>query len=122
MADKKLFEQPLKSTFGSTDRIAVGIPGQDGCDNILMDDFVNQLRNEGVSGGTFTNANLVSGVLTINHEKDTNYVELTVYDASGRKVDINGLMQITDVDNIEVDFGGDISAGVWTYILKYWYL
>jgi hypothetical protein len=121
MADKQLFNQTLKVTYGTTDRIAVGIPGQEGCDNILMSDFVSQLRNEGVIGGSFTTGNLTAGVLTISHEKNTQWIELVVYDSGGIKVDVNGLMHVANVDTVTVDFGGEIT-GVWTYILKYWYL
>lgn len=121
MADKKLFEQPLKSTVELTDRLPVGVPGQEGCDNVLMSDFIDQLKNTGVVGGSFSNASLTANVLTINHEKDTSFVELTVYDSGGYLQDLSGMMRIVDVDNISVDFGGEIT-GVWTYILKYWYL
>ena len=121
MADKKLFEQDLKTSLSSTDRIALGIPGQEGCDNMLISVFMDLLKNVGVQGNSFTDGNLTANVLTINHKKGTTFVELTVYNDEGRLEDVSGMMRIVDADNIEVDFGGEIS-GIWIYILKYWHL
>jgi hypothetical protein len=39
----ELFNQPLKSTYAATDHAAVGVPGQNGCDNILMSDYEAQI-------------------------------------------------------------------------------
>lgn len=121
MADKKLFEQPLKTELGGGDRIVIGIPGQDGCDNMLATVFIDTIKNEGISSATFSNSDLSSDILEINHAQNTLAVELTIYDNSGVLQDLSGMLRIVDVDNIEVDFGGAI-VGIWTYILKYWNL
>lgn len=121
MADKQLFNQPLKTTFSDTDRIALGIPGIEGCDNMLMQVFVDLLKNTGVEAGSIVNANLVSYVWTLTHNKETQFIELTIYDGNGVKQSTDGMLRIVSLDEIEIDFGGDIS-GTWTYIFKYWYL
>jgi hypothetical protein len=119
MAAKELFNQPLKYTFGTTDRLPLGVPGMDGCDNMLMSTFIDLLKNTGVLYGSFNNGNLTAYVWEFEHGKETNAVELTLYDNNGVKQSIDSMMSIIDVNTIQVDFGGDIN-GTWTYIFKYW--
>jgi hypothetical protein len=61
---------------------------------------------------TFTNADLVAGVLTINHSLAATDVLVVVRDPSG----VEQIMSDTfvDADTTTIDFGGAIGAGTWT--------
>jgi hypothetical protein len=39
----ELFNQTLKAIYAATDHAAVGVPGQSGCDNILMSNYEAQI-------------------------------------------------------------------------------
>lgn len=56
MAVKELFNQTLKTTIADSDRIAVGIPSQNGCDNILFSYVKDQIDSE--------IANKIAGTIT----------------------------------------------------------
>ena len=58
-------------------------------------------------------------MLALIHAKNTLAVVLTVYDGDYKLVDLSGMMQVLDVNEIDIDFGGAIT-GTWTYILQYW--
>jgi len=42
MPNKELFNQTLKNEIALTDRLAVGIPGMEGCDNVTFSKFLKQ--------------------------------------------------------------------------------
>jgi len=44
---KELFGQTLKDKLGISDRIASGVPGQEGCDNILRGDLFGSIMQYG---------------------------------------------------------------------------
>jgi hypothetical protein len=119
MADKILFDQPLKTSFGTTDRIALGTPSSEGCDNMLISVFLNLIKTNNVIIGNFTDADLTDNILTIEHSLLTLNIVLIVYDNERKLVDINGMMKLVDDSNIQIDFGGSI-VGSWFYILQYW--
>ena len=116
---KELFNQDLKTTLGTSDRIAIGVPGQEGCDNMLVSIFKELLQGSNISTGTISNGDLTTNVWTYSHSKSTRNVEIIVYDGDGYLIEISGMMRVTGIDSIEIDFGGEI-FGTWTYIFK-WY-
>lgn len=118
---KELFNQPLKTTLGSTDRVALGVPGQDGCDNMLITKLIELILADNVETGTIQNGDLSSGVWTYTHNKSTAAVELILYDGNGVLQSVDGIMTLTTINELEIDFGGSIS-GTWTYIFRWYYL
>ena len=116
---KELFNQTIKTTLNSSDRVAVGIPGQIGCDNITAANMLKQTGNWNIIADTFTNADLVAGTLTINHAKNTLLVRMVLRNPGGYEQNLAGMLHIVDTNNVDIEFGGDIEAGDWTYILEY---
>lgn len=49
MANIELYNQPLKTLLGLTDRISSGVPGQEGADNIYYQDLLAQIGDEIIS-------------------------------------------------------------------------
>lgn len=119
MAAKELFNGNLKTTLGDNDRIAVGVPGMEHCDNVLFSDLILQLALTVPTKGNIINADLTAGVWTYNHGKSTTVIELTLYDGNGTKQSVDGMLTIVNSDEIIIDFGGEIE-GTWSYIFKYW--
>ena len=61
----------------------------------------------------FDSTDLTAGVLSVNHAKATEDVDVKIINPS--KVIYSGYtVTIVDDDNITVDFGGTIDAGNWT--------
>ena len=116
---KELFNQTLKTAIADDDRIALGLPGMLGCDNIKISDFLPAVHAGNVMVGTFDNADLVGGTWTLVHSKDTPYVKLTVRNPSGYEQNLGGILKIHDNDTVKLEFGGSIDAGDWVYILEY---
>ena len=86
--------------------------------------------NEGVTQGEqfqpgtpiaadFTDADIVDGILTIIHNKNTKKVSLTLY-VDGKEEDTSGMVDNSNPNRVEVDFGGSIGASTGNYILEYW--
>jgi hypothetical protein len=76
---KELFNQVIKTVVQSTDRMPVGIPSQEGCDNIIVNDFFKYLAR---AAGDVP---VVTGSNTINFSSDfgtTNY-SITIFDENG---------------------------------------
>lgn len=119
MAAKELFNQELKTTLGTSDRLALGVPGMEGCDNMLVTRFRELMQSSNILAGTIANGDLTDYVWTYAHEKSTRNIEIILYDADGYLQDISGMLRVTGIDSIQIDFGGDIT-GTWTYIFK-WY-
>jgi len=69
----------------------------------------------GSKTGTFTNADLVGGILTITHNMGRP-VGVLIKDSSGV---YEGALAVdeTDLNILEVDFGGAIGAGTWTWLV-----
>ena len=116
---KELFDQSLKTTIDDADHIAVGLPGIEGGENILGSNLLKQTGNWNIVSGTFTNGDLVGGIWSYNHAKNTTIIRFTLYTPSGYKESVDGLLKIVDADNIDVEFGGSIDAGTWSYIFEY---
>lgn len=64
---------------------------------------------------TFTNADLVAGVLTITHNLGTESIAVYIMDPSGVYSWID--FTVVDTNSCTVDFGGAIGAGNWTWIV-----
>lgn len=118
MADKELFNQDLKTTLGASDRVALGVPGMEGCDNMLVSRFKELMLGANVENGTIINTDLSGYVWTFNHSKGTRDIEFVLYDGDGYLIDVNGILRVTGIDSLEIDFGGDIT-GTYTYIFKW---
>lgn len=66
--------------------------------------------------GTFTNADLVTGVLTAAHNLDSVNVIYSIIDPAGNI--LQGLtVNVVSVNAITVDFGGAISSGTFKWIV-----
>jgi hypothetical protein len=61
----------------------------------------------------FTNANLVSGVLTINHNLDTAYPKALIRRPDGSYEEVTQIMNYVTSNQIALDFGGSIETGTW---------
>ncbi len=116
---KELFNQPLKTEFGTNDRIAIGVPGASGCDNMLVSQFISNILTDSVIVGLFTNDDLEDGTYIINHDKNTQNIRVTLYNPSGYMENLAGILRIIDSNNVALEFGGDIDEGTWRYILDY---
>ena len=86
-----------------------------------LDSFLQNILNTNsttpLATDTFTNADLVAGVLTINHGLGTLYPALFITDPSGGYV--GGVtITVVDANSVTVDFGGAIGAGTWTWFIK----
>lgn len=66
----------------------------------------------------FTTANLVGGVLTINHALNTQFPIPTLIRPDGTYEDAEAIMTRTDADNVSFDFGGAIQAGTWSGLIR----
>lgn len=64
MASKELFDQPLKTKAAASDRVATGIPGQEGADNLLRGAFFGSIMQYG------RNIALTSGQTAISFAND----------------------------------------------------
>lgn len=71
--------------------------------------------NNQSSSGTFTNSDLSSGVLTIDHSLKTSNVVVVVRDPDGTDDIVNST--VVDTDTVTVDFGGSIASGTWTWFV-----
>ena len=119
MATKELFNQSLKTEIDDSDHIAVGLPGVEGGENILGSNLKKQMANWNILTETFTNGDLSSGTLSINHAKNTTIIRITIYTPAGYEENTAGIVKIVDADNVDIEFGGNIDAGDWRYILEY---
>lgn len=116
---KELFNQTLKTTLDAADRVAIAIPGQVGANNITTENLLKQTGNWNIITGTLDNGDLTAGTWTYVHAKQTTIVRMTLRNPDGWEQNLAGMLHIVDVNTIEIDFGGDIEAGDWTYILEY---
>lgn len=66
---------------------------------------------------TFTNASLVSNILTVTHNLNASYNFIQVYDDTDHVV-IPAEIQVTDVNNLTVDFSGFTPiSGTWRVVV-----
>lgn len=68
---------------------------------------------------TFTNADLVAGVLSRTHPYATNNIVITVFDPTGLVIvpTVTAVTPITSPASFTLDFGGAIGAGTYSYTL-----
>ena len=81
---KYLFNQTLKTTYSASDRVATGVPGQEGCDNGLIDDFFKYIMRASGNVAVTTGSNNITFSSTFG---TTNY-SVIVYDITGIGVEI----------------------------------
>jgi hypothetical protein len=116
---KELFNQTVKTTLDESDRIAVGIPGMIGANNISAANLLKQSSNWNIITGTFNNSNLIDGTWTYNHNKNTTTIRLTLRNPSGYEQCLGGILKVVNTNTIQIEFGGSIDSGDWTYIFEY---
>lgn len=68
---------------------------------------------------TFDNDDLSSYVLTYTHNLNTDLLIIQLYDPNGIRMDMTGILTLTSVNELTIDFGGPLAAG--TYRLVYLY-
>jgi hypothetical protein len=61
----------------------------------------------------FTNANLISGVLTVNHNLDTAYPKASLRRPNGKYEEPTQIMTYINSNSVSFDFGGSIATGTW---------
>lgn len=100
--NKTLHCSEIRALFESDDCLTGGVAG-----NILSS-----------ASNTFTNADLVAGVLTVTHNLNTeNISSVTVLNPTGGGE--TGLSwSVIDANTIEIDFGGSIGAGTYTWVVS----
>lgn len=114
---KELFNQTTKSSVGDTDRVAVGVPDQTGCDNVLFSDFKDLIRPS--DNDTFENSDLNGSYeYIITHGRGKSLVKATLYDGSNVEQMTQGIFSIVDSNTVKFSMGGAIT-GTYTYILEY---
>lgn len=68
----------------------------------------------GTANGTFTNADLTAGVLTIAHNLNSTSIGIVIRDPVG--LETSQPNTVVDANNVTVDFGGAIGAGTYTWV------
>jgi hypothetical protein len=64
----------------------------------------------------------VNGDLLIYHKKRTTLVEPILFDPNNKKIDTTDLFIVSDELSCKLSFGGDLDAGNYTLILKFYYI
>jgi hypothetical protein len=72
---KELFNQPTKSTLGSTDRIATGVPSQEGGDNIEYQDLRKQIGDEIIPNATEKTTPVDADKIGLSDSADSNLLK-----------------------------------------------
>jgi len=95
-AEKELFNQPLKTIVGVSDRVAIGVPSQEGCDNmlipVLLNNFIKKDNNVALTAGgnridfsgSFTSADYV----IIIREYNGIAYDVTAQDIDGFNIEV----------------------------------
>ena len=80
-----------------------------------IDSNFDQAKNtaDSVYQFTFTNSNLVAGVLTITHSLDTNYPSPLLRRPDGTYENAIAIMTYITSNQVIFDFGGVIDTGTW---------
>ena len=85
--------------------------------NLLRDIDANfqQAKNitDSVYNFQFSNSNLISGVLTINHNLDTAYPKPLIRRPDGSYEEVTQIATYVNSNTITLDFGGSIDSGTW---------
>jgi hypothetical protein len=67
-----------------------------------------------------TNSDLINFVYTLNHNKNTTLVDVTLFDNNGVKQSNDGMLRVNSANQIQINFSAAI-VGSWTLIFRYWY-
>lgn len=106
----------LKTNLSDSDRIAVGVPGFTGSDNIT---YLNLKKIiDGRYKYEFTSANLVADILTVTHNKGSKNISFDYMRPDGTKQSIDDLITVVDTNTFSVNFSGGISSGTHTIYYK----
>lgn len=68
--------------------------------------------------GTFTNSNLVSGVLTVTHGLNTGFPKPVIRRPDGTYEDPIEIMTYVTANQVTFDFGGSIASGTWNIEIR----
>jgi hypothetical protein len=63
-----------------------------------------------------------NGDLILYHKKNTRLIEPILFDPNMKKIDTTDLFKATDNMQCKLAFGGDLDAGNYTLILKFYYI
>jgi hypothetical protein len=119
MADYTLIKIPeLTSAAVIADADLLVIETSAGTRHIPFSALKGSIPNYGYISDIFTSADLSANILTITHAKNTRKIRITVWDPSGVQQLVTPY--IIDVNNIAINFGGDIGGGDWEYLIEYW--
>lgn len=92
---------------------------QGGVTKILPIPLLNELLTQGsYLSGIFTDADVVDGVLTLNHGLNTTRVVVFISDPNGENEWVRWKKQ--DANTITINFGGPVAEGNYEYIILYW--
>lgn len=106
----------LKSTLSDSDRIAVGVPGFKGSDNITYANLKKII--DGRYKVEFNSGNLVTDILTVTHNKNSTNISFDYVKPDGTKQSIDDLITIVSVNEFTVNFSGGIDVGTHTIYYK----
>ena len=106
----------LKSTLSDSDRIAVGVPGFTGSDNITYANLRKII--DGRYKYEFTSAQLVADILTVTHNKNSTNISFDYMKPDGTKQSIDDLITIVSANQFTVSFSGGIDPGTHTIYYK----
>lgn len=68
--------------------------------------------------GTFTNSNLVSGVLTVTHGLNTGFPKVMIRRPDNTYEDAMAIMTYVTANQVTFDFGGSIAIGTWNIEIR----
>lgn len=116
---KRIYVHPDTKSGQNATRVGIKIPFDDITSPVAAseEDLAELLQayNNQSKEGTFTNADLSAGVLTITHSLGTTSVAVVIRDPAGLEtVQPN---TVVDSNTVTVDFGGAIGAGTYTYFV-----
>lgn len=113
---KTIGEFPLASMVNNPDLIPIEQGGI--TKRIPFEQLKTVVPNYGYINHNFDSGDLSGNTLTINHAKNTRLVKVYVVTPAGIVQTIP--YTIVDANNVSINFGGDIEAGDWEYLLEYW--
>lgn len=68
--------------------------------------------------GTFTNSNLVSGILTVTHNLNTGFPKVMIRRPDGTYENAIAIMTYQSVNQVTFDFAGAIESGTWNIQIR----
>ncbi len=102
---KELFDQTTKITLSANDRVAVGIPGQEGCDNVFVNNFFKYALRAAGDVSVTVGANIIS----FSSDFGTTDYSLNIYDLNGLGIEVTA----KNTDGFEIN---SLTSGNINYI------